>query len=144
MRNLLREPRCWVLAASIACYVAALCSPALLFADHPPVRGITALLWGWWGIIKGDFPWFANPLYFGAVVLAWRGHLLLAIPLSAAAIVVGWRSVEVKEWFFNEAGGTPIAGLGIGFSFWIASFAVLTVGTAAVKWLVRAPTKPAA
>ena len=104
MRNPLREPRCWAIAASLACYVTALCSPALLFVHDPPVRGITALLWGWWGVIKGDFPWFANPIYFAAVVLAWRGLMLLAIPLSAAAIVVGWRSVDVKEWFFNEAG----------------------------------------
>ena len=144
MRNLLRQPRCRALAASIACFVAACCSPALLFAHDPPVRGITTLLWGWWGLVKGDLPWLANPIYFGALALAWKKKYLLAMAMSAVAISLGLRSLQVKEWFFNEAGGTPIAALGIGFHFWIASFGILFIGAALLQWVVRpAPSSPA-
>lgn len=137
MRFPLRQPRCLAIAASIALFVAACCSPALLFAHDPPVRGITTLMWGWWGLVKGDLPWLANPIYFGALALAWKEKYLLTMAMSAVALSLGLRSLQVKEWFFNEAGGTPIAALGIGFRFWIASFAVLLVGAAVLQWVVR-------
>ena len=122
------RPRRLVLAASGLLFLAALPAPALLFTDHPPVRGITALAFGWWGVVLGDFPWFANPLYLGALVLLWRGFHLAGAALAALAIVVGLRSLGVDEWYHNEAGGTPVTGLGLAFWFWMASFAVLLIG----------------
>jgi len=57
-------------AASLALFLASLGLPALEFATREPVRGSVALCWGWWGVLTGDFPWFANPLYFASLTLA--------------------------------------------------------------------------
>ena len=141
MSTPLTSPRRLVLAASALLFLAALPAPALLFTDRPPVRGITTLAFGWWGVILGDFPWFANPLYFGALVLLWRGFNLAAAALSVLAIVIGLRTLGVDEWYHNEAGGTPVVGFGLAFWFWIASFAVLLIGGLG---LARAKPSPAA
>src|SRR5262245_41404960 len=72
-----------VVAVSALCFVASLPMPALLFAHDPPVKGITTLLWGWWGLVKGDFPWFANPLYAAALALVLTGHFKTSLLPSA-------------------------------------------------------------
>jgi hypothetical protein len=53
-----------VLIISLSLFIASLAMPALQFRQHPPVLGLTTLLWGWWGVFTGDFPWFANGAYF--------------------------------------------------------------------------------
>ena len=126
-----------VILVSGLCYVAALPMPALLFSAHAPVRGITALLWGWWGVLSGDLPWFANPLYFLALgLLLFRFHKTAQV-LSALALGLGIRSLYVPDWYFNEAGGTPIAALGLAFYFWMGSFVLLLIGSAVVQWTRR-------
>lgn len=99
--------------------------PALRFATHDPVRGSTTLLLGWFGLLTFDLPWLANPLYFAALVLAARRRVTAAQVCSVIAFVFGLLSLRVREWYFNEGSGTPIAALGPAFYFWMASFAVL-------------------
>ena len=71
-----------VLIISLSPFIASLAMPALEFRQHPPVRRLTTLLWGWWGVLTGDFPWFANATYFAGTIIrvpeaASRGHSLL-------------------------------------------------------------------
>ena len=134
MKAKLTKPARVVIGVSAAAYLAALPTPALLFRTHPPVKGITTLIWGWWGIATGDVSWFANPVYFlalGALLLGFHksGQLL-----SVLALLLGFRSVYVREWFFNEAGGNPVAALGLAFYLWMASFAILLVGAFGLQW----------
>ena len=126
-----------VLAASGSCYLAALPCPALLFTLDPPVRGITTLLWGWWGLVTGDFPWLANPMYFVALLLVALSSNKMALLLCAVAIGIGARSLLVEQWYFNEAQGTPVTGLGLAFYLWMASFVVLFLGAIILQWLCK-------
>ena len=117
------------------CYLAALPTSALHFANHSPVKGITTLLWGWWGVLTGDIPWLANPLYFVALVLILLGCYKSGQLLCALALVLGVRSFYVEKWFFNEAEGTPVTSLGLAFYLWMASFVILLIGVAGLQWL---------
>ena len=101
--------------------------PALQFATHAPVRALTTLLLGWFGVLSFDLPWFANPLYFTALVLAVTHRVTAAQVCSLLAFVVGLLSLRVREWYFNEGSGTPVDKLGPAFYFWMASFAVLAL-----------------
>lgn len=124
-------------ASSLAIYIASLGMPALEFAAHPPVRGIEALCWGWWGILTGDFPWFANPLYFTALLLAWFGKESLGRIFCGVSLALGMLSLLVRAWWFNEGSSTPVERLGSAFYFWMASFLVLFL----MLFFVRAETK---
>ncbi len=116
----------WVaVAASLALFIASLPMPALEFAAHEPVRGIVALLWGWWGLLTRDFPWLANPLYFAALFFALLRKTTVSQVLAGLAFAVGMLSVRVRAWWFNEASATPIDRLGVAFYFWMGSFLVL-------------------
>jgi hypothetical protein len=112
---------------SLALYVMALGLPALVFSSHEPVRGYDLLLWGWWGLLTFDFPWFANLAYFLAIFVVLLGARRAGQILSALAFAIGLLSLRVKAWYFAENEGTPIEKLGSAFYFWIASFLVLGV-----------------
>ena len=116
------------LMISLLLFIASLGMPALEFREHPPVRGLTTLLWGWWGVVTGDFPWFANPAYFAAVFFAFLKQRAVAMIICAVALGLGSLSHSVREWYFNEAGGTPVDRLGAAYYFWMASFAALLIG----------------
>ena len=95
--------------------------------------GTTVLCWGWWGLLTFDFPWFANPVYFLALVFTFLRKFRAAQISVLLAIGLGALSFFVHEWYFNEGGGTPVLRLGHAFHFWMTSFIVLLIGVTAVK-----------
>jgi len=134
------------LIGSLSLFMASLGMPALVFREHSPVRGLTTLLWGWWGVATGDFPWFANVAYFAAVFFACLKQRTVAVICCASALGLGLLSHRVRLWYFNEAGGTPIERLGAAYYFWMASFAVLLMGMTFARIAPRQDTvdsKPA-
>lgn len=122
-----------ILACSGAAFVCALFLPALLFKQHKAALGIDVFLSGWLGVVTLNFAWYANPAYalalrqFSAMQYA---HARLA---CAIALALGMLSFFAREWWFNEGSGTPIAGLGIAFYFWMSSFGLLLVGSFLLK-----------
>jgi hypothetical protein len=113
------------IAVSLTLFIASLGMPALEFANHEPVRGITALLWGWWGLLTFDFPWLANLFYFMVLILVFTRNRRIVQIFSAMAFVVGLLSLRVQAWWFYEGSSTPVKKLGPAFYFWMASFAAL-------------------
>ena len=78
-----------VLIISLSPFIASLAMPALEFRQHPPVRRLTTLLWGWWGVLTGDFPWFANATYFGGLLFASLKQRAVAIASCVIALGLG-------------------------------------------------------
>ena len=113
---------------SLILFFVSLWLPALEFREHSAVRGLTTLLWGWWGVLTGDFPWFANLAYFAAVFFSFLRQRAVAMICCVLALGLGSLSHWVHQWYFNEAGGTPVARLGAAYYFWMASFAALLLG----------------
>ena len=124
-----------VVVVSLTFFVASLFMPVLIFEKEPPVMGIKVLGWGWWGLLTFDFPWFANPAYFLALLFIILKKYRVAQISVLIAIGLGALSFFVHEWYFNEGGGTPVVRLGHAFYFWMASFVVLLIGTTVVKMI---------
>lgn len=108
--------------------------PAIEFAAHEPVNGGEVLCAGWFGVLTGDFPWFANPLYFAALLFALAGTVrekerrmgrIISQSLCGLALAIGMLSLRVREWWFDESKSTRVQGLGIAFYYWMGSFLVL-------------------
>ena len=118
----------WVaISASLALFIVSCGLPALEFQDHEPVMGYITLLWGWWGVLTGDFPWFANPLYFIAIFVALMGQRKSSQILSTLAFAIGLLSLRVRGWWFDESKATPVEKLGAAFYCWMASFLVFAL-----------------
>ena len=112
---------------SIGLFLASLALPGLHFSKEDPVFGYQLLLMGWWGILTGDFPWLANILYYSSLQNIRIQKFRKALWLSVLCIPLALLSYRVDEWYFNEARGTPITGLGMAFYVWISSFIVLSI-----------------
>ena len=117
--------RLLLFVSSIILFGYSLSLPALLFAHHRPLSGLTILAWGWWGILTLQYAWFANPTYAFALFWYGRQERLNTAFLSGLALLLGAAALGTKEWWFNEGGGTAIAGLGSGFVVWMSSFVCL-------------------
>ena len=93
--------------------------------------GFLAFFFGIVGVLVGGayLCWFANPF----LVLSWffiKRKPLLAVLFSAMAISIGLFFMTYDEIIINEAGHSgTITGYGIGYWFWLASMAVVFIGS---------------
>jgi len=130
MTSLRKYSRFAALAASLAIYVYSLSLPALLFQHHEALPGAHILAWGWWGILMLQFGWLANVAYAFAVISYAKRKRAYSAIACGTALLLGLTSFRAHEWWFNEAGGTPILGFGLGCQVWLLSFLILLVGCA--------------
>jgi len=137
MKRVFSSPRLSLVMASIALFSLSLALPGLQFAQHEPVRGVTLLLWGWWGFLLRCPAWAANPAYVVSAILIITGHTKTARISAFAGIALALTSYSAREWWFNEAAGTPILRLGAAFYVWLASHCVLPISS----FLQGAPNK---
>lgn len=134
-----RRVRRAVAMCSGAAFAVSLALPVFTFgAAHEPVRGLSVLVWGWWGFLLGEVAWLANPLFAFALWKFMAGSRLTARIASTATLAVGITSFHAKEWMFNEGGGTAIAAHGLGFYLWLLSLLVLAVGS----WMIPDNQRP--
>ncbi len=117
-----------VSSAAIVLYVASLGLPALEFKADPAVAGWGTLVAGWVGVVMLQPAWLANPVFFHALILFWRREYYRARNRCVVAILLALTSYFCREWYFNEAYGTPVVGLGAGFYVWVLSFITLALG----------------
>ncbi|WP_414439216.1 hypothetical protein [Burkholderia sp. 22PA0106] len=118
-----------VLGASTAAYVLSLLLPAMYFEKEPSLSGLALLGQGWLGLLTLNPAWLANPLCVWAAVQLARRCYGRAAGFGAAALACALCSLFTKNWYFNEAAATPIAGLGIGFYVWLLALAALLLGS---------------
>ena len=122
------------IATSIVLFAASLKMPAFLFQSHEPVKGFTLLVFGWLGIMTGDFlPWLANPAYALALTLIFLSWYRSALVVSGIALILALLSLLTREWMFDEGGGTFIVGHGLGFYLWLTAILLLLL----TGWAVR-------
>ena len=123
-----------------AAFVLSLMLPAFLFQFDKPLRGMTVLLLGWWGLITGEVGWFGNLAFFYALWATITGHEFGAKVASTVAFILALTSFHAKEWYFSEAGGTPILSHGSGFYMWLFAFLILLLA----NWLFSKSGREAA
>ncbi|MGG2041306.1 hypothetical protein [Burkholderia gladioli] len=118
-----------VLGASAVGYVLSLLLPAMYFEKEPALSGLALLGQGWFGLLTLNPSWLANPLYLVAAVQLARRRDSRAAAFGGAALACALCSFFTRNWYFNEANATPIAGLGIGFYVWLLALAALLLGS---------------
>lgn len=118
-----------VLGASVVGYLLSLLLPAMYFDKEPALSGLALLGQGWFGLLTLNPAWLANPLYLFAAVQFARRRDGRAAAFGGAALACALCSFFTKDWYFNEAKATPIAGLGIGFYVWLLALAALLLGS---------------
>jgi hypothetical protein len=140
--ELLRKPNLpslLVALAALALYFTALCLPTILFERTQPLIGYYILLWGWWGILAGSLAWYANIVLLFAARYYFKGRSGRAAAAACIALGLAATAPLAREWWFTEAGGTQISGLGLGYRFWLGSIALFVLATflALFPWSAR-------
>lgn len=127
-------PRLAVIGTSLALYVAACVTPALIFSGADRSwNGGGLLFFGWMGVVDSQFGWFANPIYALALLLVVFRKWAFAVITGSLALLVALNTLTLffQEIPADEAGvaTTHLVYLHVGFFLWIASIGAAIVGT---------------
>jgi hypothetical protein len=113
---------------SFACYLVCLLLPGYYIGEQfEPQMSIPALVWGWLGPLDGHFAWFANPLFFLALIYSnrpRRSSVFGFIGLALALSFLFYKRIVVSE----APTYASIVAYGWGYGLWVASLAVLATG----------------
>ena len=127
---------------SLALYIACLFFDAYyLGVTREPNTSLNILLIGWMGFLMGNFCWFANMIYFAAIVLSFlreKANLIVAAAaLLLALIFLFYKQIPVSEAPTYEV----ITGYGLGYFLWVLSMLVLLVGETLIALKVTSTGK---
>ncbi|MBY8608269.1 MAG: hypothetical protein IOC39_27040 [Burkholderia sp.] len=121
-----------LLAASMLFYLVAMFTAPFRTGapdPHPWADGWQVLLTGWMGVLGGIPAWLANPLVFGAWLMAVKRLRVQAAVLAALALLFGLSFLSQHQIVVNEAGTVePVHLDAIGYWCWLASFGAALVG----------------
>jgi hypothetical protein len=123
------------LAAGIAAACLLLVSLALPVATAQQTQGITTvsglslLFIGPFGVLMGQFAWFANPCLLIAVFVLGRRQPLGRKPIVLAAIMAVLL-IDALRWhnYPNDGGDGPITRYGLGYFTWITAMLLGIIG----------------
>ena len=92
-------------------------------------RGITVLVWGWFGISNGQFGWIANLTFPCIALFTLVKGTWVAARLSAAGVQIGLAvNALFWNWVADEAGVHAIKAFGAGYYLWLG----VMIGSAVV------------
>jgi hypothetical protein len=140
----IRIARRRVVAAAVVLYFLACATPVYELPDSRSVRGLEALLFGWLGPFEGIVAWYANPLFFLALLFFGGRRYRRACYCAFAALALGSTSLLLKNWPSGNMSGhgpgqgdSTIVSSGPGLWLWLGSMA-LVAGSALGFWLREA------
>ena len=100
-------------------WTAALALPALQLGDHTPLTGWTLLINGWRATRAGVWAWYANPLFFSAVVLLLLRRERTAGVLATLALLLGISSLATGPLAARSGYFLSALSFGPGFYLWL-------------------------
>ncbi|WP_386780325.1 hypothetical protein [Luteolibacter ambystomatis] len=123
--------------ATLVVFGVACALPAYYLKNGDRWSGGQVLLMGWMGLFLGQLGWFANLLYFPALITllcrCWKTTVILA----GVAFLIGLHSfaLALQEIPLDEGGvnKTTVTAIGAAPVVWLASFVVLGGGA----WMLR-------
>lgn len=125
---------------ALLCYMAACFAPVMRWdqienATRPPqvMKGYEVLLLGWQGMFVGNFAWGANVLLCASAVLLLGSHTRASTITAALAFLAALQTLMLlgARVIADEGGVThmTMGRLYLGFYLWIASIAVVLIGS---------------
>lgn len=136
-----RDRVAWI---AIALYVVSMALPIFYLGsagEEPSTQwGFAGLLLGWAApMVDGVFSWYANPLFWLALLL-WCRPLLSAIAL-VGALALALSFLGVEQMSADEAGHmADVLGYGPGYYLWLAALGVALCRQAYRRVIARTST----
>jgi hypothetical protein len=139
------------IVASVACWAAACCLPALHLlgkantqGEQSTMVGLMAFIMAFFALLEGQFAWLGNVAWGVAMLLMIRSRHRGALIASAAAVGLAQHTwVLIGTEINGDEGGVKkylVTALGLGFWMWVASFAI--VAAASIAGAMRRPGPP--
>ena len=127
------------LVVNVVIYFLCLVLPAIYLDNEDVWLGAHVLLIGWLGVLKGQFGWFANPLWLISMICLLLRLRITTIVVAFLAVLVGFTSLSLigTEIPKNEAGvggSLIVSSFGPAWNVWLSALA--TPGISAI-WLKK-------
>jgi hypothetical protein len=135
-----KRARIILIAASVACWIAACCLPALnlvgkanTLGESTTMSGVAAFFSAFFAMFDRQYAWMANPLAILAACLVAARKVWPARVAAVLAILVAqhtWKLVGTE--IIGDEGGVKkylVTSLGPGFYLWVLSFVLIAIAT---------------
>lgn len=135
MDNKLNKIKTYVILISLAIFIVSLTQTALTYNDFDGQKthsSLSLLFMGGLAILGGGLLewviWFANPLYFLAIIFLLKSNKT-SKKVSIGAAILALSFTTWKEILAAENGRTAtIESLNLGYWLWVLSLTILTIG----------------
>ena len=121
-------------------WCAALWFPSLGICGDRSVRWFdnsTVAVFGWGGVLYGEFGWFAN-IFLGRACYGLLRGRDPGIPAGLCGLLLGCSVLAPVKLPHDEASTERLCAFGSGFWLWLCSLAILVLGTVALAMLESA------
>lgn len=126
-----------LLVATVSLYATSLFLPAFktAFDAYPPEGhtvqggvdlGIEVLMYGWAGILTLSFGWYANPLFFAALLYFMKGNPISSL-LARLSLILAFSTLIHTDLGSDKGIPAEVSSFGSGFYVWLSSISLLTV-----------------
>jgi hypothetical protein len=116
------------LAITLFLYLASLTMPAIALEGNQKHYGWAILIYGWFGLLKGQFAWLANLLLLPAVVAFVTRQNLAACLLALGCVALGLLARNTLALPTSIGNESRVVGFSVGYYFWMGSFVALFIG----------------
>jgi hypothetical protein len=115
------------LTAIALLWAVSLALPALAVRGGPVLDGADLLLRGWRGLSRGVVAWYANPLFFGALVLGVLRRDGACAVLALLAVALGLTSFGLESMLGLQMTSVPDVVFSPGVYVWLAALIALAL-----------------
>lgn len=120
----------WLTVGALLLFIAALPLPAIDGAGFPAFSGLDVLRQGASAWRDGVVAWYANPVFFVALLVGFLRHHGLALAAAIVGLLLALSSFTAGPMAEGTGRSVPDFGFAIGFYLWLCAFAALILASA--------------
>jgi len=117
----------WAVLGALLLFALSLLLPAVRGSGFPTQSGFDLLEQGAGAWRDGVVAWYANPVFFAALLLAWLGRYRTALGMAGLGLALALSSFSAATMAESAGRNVPAFDFGAGFYVWLGAFVAAAV-----------------